>query len=1361
MPARSHHVPLGVALANNCLFPWGCLVDSLYHLNLRSQGLPPLDSFIKISHPSPGGPQESSVWSRRRAKPLLVQRRLDPLQQSVCMHLSLWQFPAHLRNCPDHCSEGRGEHVVRRGQFGSIEGRVRPGVQINQAHQFAFRVSRSQPGAGPAGPQQVMGKFHFLRQQLDFHVSPADANKRNPSPRLGLGLVLGRHPSFGFVQQCCNDVLGQASESVTGLRFTLASLLPNLDCCGQSATLLARASPTRPPRVLCLGLVPNPSSDCSAALLVRAAPTRTPKVLRLGLDLGPSYDCSGELCLIPPASRGTIANGIQPRAHSHWRFCAVQWHQDECRHDTFDLPESPLSFPFPFFPFSSRGLGSGLVLFCPIRIFTKCLMSLDRCHLLLFLPEVQTALPGLSKIPGPQTVAIFKNSFTLCRAFQMCLLPCPIVSLGHSSYLLGTRVGEASNPGPHGQTEITFAVINPTAILNKASTVAEVNAHVVLATFQTQLAMRMPFQRLGYKCYWSRPVPEQQQVKVGLCKRGLSTGTAVFSRLPSRGAIQPFAPEQDASCRISECFVRVGSIEIKVIVVYGWPSSTPEAAVRNNLLLAWAYERATSCTVPALIGGDFNMLPQSLPVWEMFEKLGWVEVGQFAEQAFRIDLPMTCKGSTRHDTFILPPVLQQFFASADVLTEAMLFDSHAPLRIKLSMPGEFPQSLHWKLPKTFADFQITSEEIDRTYKTSACRDAFHDVTDQEGPAALLTWSAAIEASVSNALNQKSKEEPHLQWPSSLPRAYRGRCRERQRVARTAPQLPRQARAGQPQVQAETTSVRARQKIRQWRRLHVLQQGIRKLQNTPQGDGYTVLLRNLLLQWKAIRAAPGYAPNFSDWTLSWPELCMLPLTLPELDLVCQLLDIVRFDYEAFAQQEASIKRNMFRYQVEVDAKGRSASPSFARIKPPPPEQLRQVFKNIQGPFEEVECHNWSHRTFSFAAADSLLVHQPVQLAGVSAQLYKASDGQIRVAFSADEDIVIPKKGWLVQEQFDCTPQGIASELINYWSEFWNRDSRREEWDIEAWPQFQALLQGQTSPCNHISVNMQDLPAWVHATRRLPKKKATGVCGWHNLDLRVLPEAALRDLASILNSPGLSGFPPELMVARVAVLGKVSNPTSPSQSRPITVLSNLYRLWARVFCQQVLLVWSYSLPPCIRGCLRGRSAQDISYWLQQVAETNILADIPCSGLVLDLRKAFNLLPRAPIGYLMQVLGVPADQVSFWLFSLSKLRRTFQVNNHLSTPLHSTTGVPEGDPISVLGMIGFCWLYVELLRPYVDPTAYVDNLAWSTELQEAHGPAMDQLQCLMSATKTGPKHTSGRRMPPNAHGGSVAPAFSSHRA
>ena len=459
---------------------------------------------------------------------------------------------------------------------------------------------------------------------------------------------------------------------------------------------------------------------------------------------------------------------------------------------------------------------------------------------------------------------------------------------------------------------------------------------------------------------------------------------------------------------------------------------------------------------------------------------------------------------------------------------------------------------------------------------------------------------------------------------------------------------------------------------------------------------------------------------------------MPIQLPSLDCLGRLLQIVRFDFEASSKQESKLKKDLFRYQISVDANTRSASPSFVRIKPPPPQSLRMVQKCVKGLASEIEAFTWHRRAYAVPCSADLLLHQPVQVAGTSAHVYSSAAGQIRVVFSSDDDVVLPKQVEIWQEQMECKPQGISNALIDFWANFWCRDSVSEERDIEQWPHFQNVLRGQVSPCEEVPINMSEVGAWVHAARHLPKNKATGVCGWRNSDLRLLPETALADLATILNSPNLQGFPAELMQARVAVLGKVPCPTLPSQSRPITIMSNLYRLWARVFCQQVIKVWSAKLPPCIRGCLKGRCAQDVSYWLQSVAETHILNDEPCSGLVLDLRKAFNLLPRAPIGVLMRVLGVPDQQINFWLTSLSKLHRLFHVQGHLGEKLHSTTGIPEGDPISVLGTVAFCWLYVSLLTPYVAPSAYVDNLAWVADMQESHGPALEQVLELTRSTK-----------------------------
>ena len=253
------------------------------------------------------------------------------------------------------------------------------------------------------------------------------------------------------------------------------------------------------------------------------------------------------------------------------------------------------------------------------------------------------------------------------------------------------------------------------------------------------------------------------------------------------------------------------------------------------------------------------------------------------------------------------------------------------------------------------------------------------------------------------------------------------------------------------------------------------------------------------------------------------------------------------------------------------------------------------------------------------------------------------------------------------------------------------------------------------------------------RKLSVRKARGVCGWFNAELRVLPRQALGDLAQILQSLSADGFPADLMKARVAVLSKVPVPTGASQARPITILSCLFRLGARVLCCQVLSVWSLTLPPAISGCLRGRSALDLAYAVQAEVETCLHAKEDLSGLSLDLRKAFNLLPRAPI---CRLLGIP---------------RGCHLRLRFLAPLVgvSPAGVPGSpEPLALiwalprelrrvtrppfLAMIGVCWLFVRLLEGLVSPRAYVDNWSWTSDCPDNHGPALLVLQDLTASLR-----------------------------
>ena len=123
---------------------------------------------------------------------------------------------------------------------------------------------------------------------------------------------------------------------------------------------------------------------------------------------------------------------------------------------------------------------------------------------------------------------------------------------------------------------------------------------------------------------------------------------------------------------------------------------------------------------------------------------------------------------------------------------------------------------------------------------------------------------------------------------------------------------------------------------------------------------------------------------------------------------------------------------------------------------------------------------------------------------------------------------------------------------------------------------------------------------------------------------------------------------------------------------------------------------------------------------------------SGLCLDLRKAFNLLPRAPLGCTLRALGLPPTVCNFWLASLQGLHRHFSVHASLGPGLPSSTGAPEGDPMSVLGMLSICWIFVKLLEGLVCPTAYMDNWSWSTDFPDCHGPALLVLQDLTDSLR-----------------------------
>ena len=193
-----------------------------------------------------------------------------------------------------------------------------------------------------------------------------------------------------------------------------------------------------------------------------------------------------------------------------------------------------------------------------------------------------------------------------------------------------------------------------------------------------------------------------------------------------------------------------------------------------------------------------------------------------------------------------------------------------------------------------------------------------------------------------------------------------------------------------------------------------------------------------------------------------------------------------------------------------------------------------------------------------------------------------------------------------------------------------------------------------------------------------------------------------------------------------LAKNDCPQGLHHSRPITILATSYRLWAGVAARGILCNWSTWFPDHIFGCLPGRSSRDLSLSLECLIERARLEQSPLLGFSIDIVKAFNNLPRLPLRALLEHLQVPPDIVETWFAFLDCVLRHPTFHNDLGVGLMSTTGAPEGDPLSVIGMLALC--YAAHCWPGQGDSqlrSYVDNFTYTCETTAAFEQAFQAAQ------------------------------------
>ena len=204
---------------------------------------------------------------------------------------------------------------------------------------------------------------------------------------------------------------------------------------------------------------------------------------------------------------------------------------------------------------------------------------------------------------------------------------------------------------------------------------------------------------------------------------------------------------------------------------------------------------------------------------------------------------------------------------------------------------------------------------------------------------------------------------------------------------------------------------------------------------------------------------------------------------------------------------------------------------------------------------------------------------------------------------------------------------------------------------AWNHFWQAPDVVTNEAAEFIRNLSDCPscpfqdfnvdAWRKCIKGVKVKSARGACGFSMKDVQRMPETLMQWLFQIYRAAenGMP-WPDRTSLARVVMLAKPGEDNHrPLSVRPITIVSVLYRLWSRYRSLQVIKYLGNIVPPQVGGVASRLSADCLTALVCDVLEEAHYTGNHKCGLVIDLQKCFNLIPRTTLALLMEKVADPA--------------------------------------------------------------------------------------------------------------------------
>ena len=926
----------------------------------------------------------------------------------------------------------------------------------------------------------------------------------------------------------------------------------------------------------------------------------------------------------------------------------------------------------------------------------------------------------------------FAKFFVLCFWFsQSCLAiddkailanagTSVVVSTWRPMLGVSMRQGEASHPGPPSQpcSIISFCITNPTCIARKSDTFRDLfkatQADVITCseTAATDCVQRSFSQEMKTvaKVHWSPPVMSLSTSESGhQSQRGRASGVALLSKVPSRPARLKLPEEWTACTRFVHCIVQIGQSHCQVIVLYCKPTSVPGAVDYNSDLMTMAIQQAALVPLPYIILGDLNMKVEQFNSWELMASRGCRSLDQIYQRLYAKQMPNTCRDATRIDNAILSPGLVPLVEKIEVLENTWLA-THRPVFFQIKIPGQTLFACHLKFPKSFVDLDIPD-------------DAWSEMQDFTGQLAaaktIPEWGQAVESNVNAMLSKGLGNRSHLT------KSFKGRCQPVKFIK--CPILsPVRRASGSYEPSTEVLTMSTRRKVTQVRRLESLSRRLFKTEKTQDTSDKTH--KELQQEWTAVLRSHAFGAPFLHWVMSWPEIDMPTWPLPTATWVHEVLQIARFHTDAALKDDEAIRKRKLEYARNLDSSN-SNRQAFATVRGPGMPRVFEIGQTVSFSAMAVQGQDAHHHDVYADAEDLAKIDAtyPVAINECTGKFLEVDHHRCLIR-TVDPLCFGEEEVTITQQQFVMAPGEVAKQLDTFWKPIWQRDDTSMEFLTLSAEQlnFQELF-AQLPPHPDIQVDATDRATWQQAIRKLKPNAARGTDLISAQEIKMLPWQFIFSLATILASYE-NGFPSDFMHGLICPLSKTETIPMPSQTRPITLLPQIYRIWAAAMTAQLTKILCHWIPLEVTGLLPKRGATSTAYLIQFMIEQARKAHQAKSGLTLDLIKCFNCLRWDFCFHAMRAMGIPHQLLIQWIKSQQALTRHWLLQNEIHTAGTGSCGLPEGDQWSVVAMLSTATIWVTNVRqalqdqPGACLSAYADNWAWILSTVEDHKPALD---------------------------------------